>query len=383
MKTKNRYLVKLYVAFMIMQILLYFLNSDQYFQLSGMYIFLFAASLFGMLWLVLNIWNRPVNIYQAIIVLLFITVLLSIIANSSAIERGYLLSYILLMFTALVFASMDFTKKELDRLSIAYICFGVIVSLLIIVVHRRFYADESNRITIQIGSNPLIDPNYLGACLVAPSFLALYKAFEGSKKHRRISWIATFIITIGLFLTGSRGALLAWGVGILVIFCKKFFHRLNTKKVALFIAVCIMGVVVALCIIPEAYIERMFDVGTWMDPSNMRRLSLWKNAIDHISQRPLLGYGLSSTVVTVGEAAHSTYLDIFVQIGVIGGLLFTLLLGALFLKKGNIFMKAIIASTAVWSVFIAAEATMYLWLNISLCIAYSNLKKGDFDEQNC
>ena len=383
MKTKNRYLVKLYIVFMTMQILFYFLNSDQYFQLSGMYIFLLGASLFGMLWLLLNIWNRPVNIYQTIIVLLFICVIISIVANSSAIERGYLLSYILLMFTALIFASMDFTKKELDRLSQAYIWFGVIVSLLIIVVHKRFYAEESNRITIQLGTNPLIDPNYLGACLVAPSFLALYKAFEGSKKYRRISWIATFIIITGVFLTGSRGALLAWGVGVFLIFCKKFFHRPNIKKVALFIATCMIGVVAALIIIPEAYFERMFDMGTWMDPSNMRRLSLWKNAIDYIGQRPLLGYGLGNTVATVGEAAHSTYLDIFVQTGVIGGFLFVLLLVALLLKKSNVFMKAIIASTIVWAVFIAAEATMYLWLNISLCIAYSNLKKGDFDEKNC
>ena len=367
-----------------LQMLSYFLNSDMYLQVSGMFIFLFLAILSGMGWVLLHVWRSPINAYQTISLLFGVCIVLSIIANPTAIESGYLFSYFLLICMLFVFSSLKLDKRDFNKLSGAYIVLGMIISLLIIVVRKRFYADEANRITIQIGGNPLIDPNYLGACLVGPSFLSLQHMFEGNCRKIKIAGlVATAVILIGIFMTGSRGALLAWAGGVFVVICKKFFKHFTIKKFALLGLVVIAGGVAALFIIPQEYLTRMFDISSWMDPSNVRRLALWDNAVKHILKNPWLGYGLGSPVKTIGHAAHNTYLELFVQFGAVGGVLFIVLLCMLLFRKGDIFMKAIVLSTMIWSVFIAAEATMFLWLNISLCIAYNNLKKGSSDEKDC
>ena len=372
MKTKKPILLHLFVACMMLQLIAYFLNSDMYFQLSGMFIFLFGAILVGLLWVFFYVWRKPVNFYQCAVVLLLVCMLISTIANYEVVESGYLLSYMFLICMTFLFASMDLDEQDLKRIGGAYVALAVIISLLIIVVHKRFYAEESNRITIQIGSNPLIDPNYLGACLVGPSFLSMKWAMEERKKLRY--WILTAILLVGIFMTGSRGALLAWGGGVAVVFCKLFFHHLTPKKFGLLILGGIAALVAVLRFIPAAYVERMLDPGNWMDASNMRRFALWKNAIEKILERPILGHGLGNTATVIGAAAHNTYLELCVHLGLVGGLLFLAVMMLVFFRKNNIFAKAILFSTAIWAVFISAEVTMYLWLNLSLCIAYHRLE---------
>lgn len=364
----------LFVAFMCLQIISYFLNSDRYFQLPGMYVFLFCALAVGFLWTVLNIWKKPIRFYQTLILVILVCMVISAVINSSALESGYLLSYLFLMFMTFLFCSMSFEEADLKKISTAYVILGAVISLLIIVFHKRFYADESNRITIQIGSNPLIDPNYLGACLVGPSFLSL-KAAMSDRKWRKLNWIATALIAVGMFMTGSRGAMVAWAVGVFIIACEKFFKNFTRKKLAFLIIVGVLGVIAAFIVIPKAYLERMFDINTWIDASNLRRFELWKNALDMIFKRPFFGYGLGNTVQTIGNAAHNSYLELCAHFGLIGGIALIVLFAKLIFKKGDVFMRALILSTAVWAIFISAEATMFFWLNTSLCILSDRIEK--------
>ena len=376
MKTKKSFLQKMFVVFMMMQLIAYFLNRDMYFQVSGMFIFLLGAMAAGVLWVFLSIWRKPVNVYQTVCLLMVVCLLVSVLANPSVVEGGYLFSYLLLILMTLLFASMDLEEADLKKIGGAYVALAVIISLLIIVVHKRFYAEESNRITIQIGSNPLIDPNYLGACLVGPSFLSLKWAMEEKKKLRY--WLFTAIILVGIFMTGSRGALLAWAGGVFIVFCKLFFRNVSVKKIGLLCLCGVAGLVAALRVIPMAYVERMLNPATWMDASNMRRFTLWKNAIEKILERPILGHGLGNTATVIGSAAHNTYLELCVHLGLAGGLLFLALMCFVFFRKNNIYAKALLVSTAIWAVFISAEVTMYLWLNLSLCIAFQRLEgRGD------
>ena len=374
MERKKPILLRFFVAFTVLQIISYFLNSDQYLQLSGMYIFLFGAIAVGAVFCFLKIFKTPLNMYHFVILMLFVCMLISIIANISANERGYVLSYILLIFMTLLFSFLELDEKDLKKIYIAYIILSVVISVLIIVFQKRFYAEESNRLTIQIGENPFIDPNYLGACMVGPAFLSLQMAIE-DKGRKLFKWLITALICVGIFLTGSRGALVALAVGVFVILCPKVLKRLNLKRILIILGVIIAAVIVALSIIPAEYLERMLDINNWMDSSNMRRLALWENAVDMIIKRPLLGYGLGNTATNLGSSAHNTYLEICAHIGMVGGLLFIATLLVLIFKKGNIYMKALAASTATWAIFISSETTLYLWLNISLCIAVDVLEK--------
>ena len=372
-KRKNVW-TSLFVAFMTLQIVSYFLNSDQYLQLPGMYIFLFCALAVGFLWTILNIWRKPIRFHQGAVLVILASMAVSAIVNYSVLESGYLLSYLFLMFMTFLFCSMALSEGDLKKIGGAYVILAAIISLLIIVFHKRFYADESNRITIQLGSNPLIDPNYLGACLVGPSFLSL-KAAMSEKKWRKLNWLLTALIVVGMFMTGSRGALVAWAVGVFIIACEKFFKNFSRQKLGFLIIVGALGVVAALVVIPPAYLERMFDINTWIDASNLRRFELWKNALDMIFKRPFFGYGLGNTVETIGNAAHNSYLEFCAHFGLIGGITLIVLFFRLIFKKGNVFMRALALSTAVWAIFISAEATMFFWLNMSLCILSERIER--------
>ena len=60
---------------------------------------------------------------------------------------------------------------------------------------------------------------------------------EEKKKLRY--WLLTAIILVGIFMTGSRGALLAWAGGVFIVFCKLFFKHISVKKIGL---LCLGGV---------------------------------------------------------------------------------------------------------------------------------------------
>ena len=376
MERKKPIWTRLFVVFMMMQIIVYFLNSDRYFQLSGMFIFMFCALMVGGLWTILNIWKKPIGFCQSVVLVIFVCMIISAIVNYSVVENGYLLSYLFLIFMTFLFCSMSLDKADLKNISTAYVILAVIISLLIIVFHKRFYAEESNRITIQIGSNPLIDPNYLGACLVGPAFLSFKEAVRG-EKWRKLNWIATALISVGMFMTGSRGAMVAWAFGVFIVACEIFFKHFTRKRLGFFIILGILGVIASFVVIPSAYLERMFDINTWIDASNLRRFELWKNALEMIVKRPIFGYGLGNTVATIGNAAHNSYLELFAHLGLLGGGALVVLLCRLIFGKANVFMRALVLSTAVWAVFISAEATMFFWLNISLCILSERIEKQE------
>lgn len=380
---KKSILLKLFIIFTAAQILVYFLNSDRYFQLPGMYIFLLGAVASGFVLFLITVWNKPINMYQIIVFILFACMPISMIANLSSNESGYVISYLLLLLMTLLFSSLELGSSDLKTLYNAYIALGLIISLLIIIVHKRYYAEESNRITIQIGSNPLIDPNYLGACLVAPGILSIKGAME-EKDKRILRWIAVGIICVGVFMTGSRGALLALAAGIFVIFVSKILKNFSLKTFLILTVAAVAAIIVAICFVPEAYFERMFNIVNWADGSNSKRFMLWKNALDMIIKRPFWGYGIGNTVASIGNAAHNSYLEIGVHLGLPAAILFAVLVFSLIFRKGNIYMRALMLSTAVWAIFIAAEVTFFLWLNISLCIAalnYERRKRNEIDKR--
>ncbi len=365
---KEPWFCKPFAFFLMLELLLFMFNSDKYFQLSGFYIPLIVALGFG----VFSFIRYGYEKIQILCLALMVSLLFSMLLGGLAFNRGYLLSYLVGILLLFEFSCMDISKKTLSLITNSYIASAALISLIIIVFQQRYYQLEANRLTIQIGSNPLIDPNYLAAFLAIPFILAFYQLLR--KKHRIFSLVTAAIICTGVLLTGSRGGLVAIALGAAFA----FFSVIKITKKIFFILLFsgIFLVIAGAAVLPTESIERLFNIGEWLgDPSNLRRFKLWENAIRTISMKPLFGYGPLSTGEIIGNAlgdfepAHNTFFDICLQ----GGLVFTsMILGVMgytfFGRRKNKLAKCICLTTAVVSIFIGAEASLYFWLNLGLAV---------------
>lgn len=145
---------------------------------------------------------------------------------------------------------------------------------------------------------------------------------------RRVTLLAFFAATVGLMLTFSRGALLAW----LIVICAYLMHRRRVRT--LLAGAVLTGV--ALLAAPDALTER-FGTGlredALSDATDVSRDDLtagrvhgWLLLLPEVARSPLIGRGLGSTqwsqAVATGQYRathpHNIYLEILMDLGVIG-----------------------------------------------------------------
>jgi tetratricopeptide (TPR) repeat protein len=149
------------------------------------------------------------------------------------------------------------------------------------------------------------------------------------KRWQRTFLWSTVAITFSAFMVAqSRGALLALVTAVIFIGCYRF------GKIALMILIVTL---VAGAVIPNPLKQRMLDVSV-QDPYAFSRIDIWENSIERIVDRPLgVGLGMykyssfqyrfpiESNIVRYGkraESAHNEYLQMSVEMGVVGLVIF-------------------------------------------------------------
>ena len=377
------------VFFLTMEIALYMFNSDKYMQLSGFYLPLILAIGIGFLTIIKSITNkRRLESIQKICIVLLAFFLLSAIVNIKSINRGYFLSYLVGICLLVELSRINFSAEMLEKIKNSYVFSAFVISVLILVLRKRFYALESTRLTIQIGNGDLIDPNYLAFFLICPLIICVEKVI--SKGIKNIYSPAMLVIFGGVFMTGSRGAFLSVAIAVIYLFFAHprikqiFIHPQDKRKRRKYIFGLLVILVVGIFLIPQETMQRLFEIDTWMgDSSNVRRFELWSNAIKVIIKRPIIGYGAAHTGQIIGgvlgefEPAHNTFLDMCLQCGGIFVVVLLLICCKIFIMKRNKLSKSICIATLIAGIFISAEATLALWLNLGISIA---LIRGENDE---
>lgn len=143
-------------------------------------------------------------------------------------------------------------------------------------------------------------------------------------------WLLIGLIVITLLATQSRMGLFAGAIGAL--FCLAIMVRKNGRVGGgslLGVVIVAGGGVLALTLfLGQDLIERFIFVGS----DGLTRGELYRQVVEMISQRPLLGYGLDSFPVafelfhrlplssdSVWDNAHSTYLALWAELGIVVG----------------------------------------------------------------
>ncbi len=229
----------------------------------------------------------------------------------------------LLMFLAAV--SFRITPKELSRVELCAIVGGVAAA---IYSTAQFYSGtfylgaQSMRGSMILGERQE-DPNQFAVTLLLPVALALGRFFSTRNRlEKTLLLMATGTIALGLFLTMSRGVILA--LSVLVLF---FTHKLRVGW-RILIPVCIL--LLSCLLLPNLFFTRLQDA---VSSRGAGRFDIWIAALQAVWRHGLWGAGLENfptaytdvagaapTFGGFGRSSHNMYLGMIVELG-IGGFL--------------------------------------------------------------
>lgn len=138
-------------------------------------------------------------------------------------------------------------------------------------------------------------------------------------------WLGiTLLLLLADLLSFSRGGYVGLIGAALVLLLgnrRYFFSRMRSTLVLV-----VLGVIMLFSVIQTPFGTRFASIFSGSDGSNQERLRLWEEAIHHISERPLLGVGIGNYPLLIKPSAsyreplyaHNLYLDIALEIGLVG-----------------------------------------------------------------
>jgi O-antigen ligase len=150
--------------------------------------------------------------------------------------------------------------------------------------------------------------------------------------------IAVVITLLGLyclFLTGSRGGILSFVVGIIVYFIlesKQITNKILLKNIALF-SILIVFIIVSINILPEItkeglkynIFEKAKSASIFSSDYSSGRIEIWSKCIEVFMRNPIFGTGWNTIYQSIGFNSHNEYLLYLTTTGIIGFFLFILI----------------------------------------------------------
>jgi probable O-glycosylation ligase (exosortase A-associated) len=184
----------------------------------------------------------------------------------------------------------------------------------------------------------LADNNDFGLGLIVMLPLVFYQRHLATNRHvRRGLMLMGFLVTLAVFFTYSRGAL----VGVCAMGAVFWLRSRAKFATALLIAVLAVSIY---SVAPEQWFKRMGTIETYQDDgSAMSRIHLWQVSLRIAELHPITGGGFRVTFwptvtnnmlrgtdlgrLTKPRAAHSIYFDALSEHGWVGLSLFLMILG--------------------------------------------------------
>jgi putative inorganic carbon (HCO3(-)) transporter len=191
---------------------------------------------------------------------------------------------------------------------------------------------DASRLTGGIG-----DPNELAAVLVpALSFALFMLVIERRVLLRWLLLAAALISALALFRTESRGGLV--GLGVMLVASAFLSGPVRARAVTMALATSGFALVYFTLIAPPQALAR---VTTFSAGGGTGRPDLWAVALDVFRAHPLVGVGAGNfplvepsyaflnrnlprfdLIVVTPKVVHNTYLNVLVEVGVVGFILF-------------------------------------------------------------
>lgn len=308
--------------------------------------FLFLA-FFSLFW----VENINWGFRKAVFLLSFFPLYLVTFASSSTIARKKILIKVLALGGALlaIIGLLQFSSQYVFGISTAYAWWGK--HLAPIFLGNSFSASvlENPSWLVNAGGKDFFrvisifpDPHMLAFYLNMLLPFATVLAMQGRSKKENALWmIAALAILLASLLTFSRGGYLGLATAFIIL-SVPFLSSLGIKKIipaaALLLFIC--G---PFLLFPNPITSRLTSIFDFSEGSNLGRIETWSRAVEIIRNNPL-GVGLGNYALAIKPSAdyrepiyaHSVYLDIASEIGIIGLVFWIFMLSGVmisFIKK--------------------------------------------------
>lgn len=250
------------------------------------------------------------------------------------------LVYIVFIFSYFVFSNTLTDRKSLNMAFIALLAGGIIVSLY--GIYQYVFGFSEGNIWIDTGMFTGIEtrvvstfenPNVLGEYLliIIPVMIAYFFEHD-SIRGKWTSALAACILILCMIFTFSRGCWIGLivSVGVMCVFYDRRFVWLG------FILLLLSPLY-----LPESIIQRFLSVGNTSDTSTSYRVYIWFGTIDMLKDYWLTGIGLGegafnviyphySYSAIVAPHSHNLYLQILVENGITGFIVFVCMIIAFY-----------------------------------------------------
>jgi O-antigen ligase len=179
-----------------------------------------------------------------------------------------------------------------------------------------------------------VSPNLFASYLIMILFLGL--GLWSENKRKKIYLMAVFLISLSLIYTKSIGAILTFIFVFSFWFYffirqDRFIPNKRTKLIAVFMVLFISIMVLIFLFINRHKISHFFDL-SYTHNSIIQRLYYWRTALKMIKDYPLLGIGwrkfeifyyfYKPSLANMSRYAHNVFLQITVELGIFGLLVF-------------------------------------------------------------
>ena len=220
----------------------------------------------------------------------------------------------------------------------------IALDILPVQINTRFITERAN--------STFENPNVFASFMVIIFPLAIYSFFnEKNKKRKWILLISIVLILGGIVTTYSRGAYIAILISAVILF---FLGKKQTAFISIIGALMLVTV-------PDKFFDRISSLGPG-DTASMIRIDIWKSCYKIIKENFFFGIGpgvqnvwniLLSRFNIDQPHAHNIFIELFVEGGIFGVLIFCVFL-FFFFKDMVLLLKNCKESKVYGIVFISS-----------------------------
>lgn len=275
----------------------------------------------------------------------------------------------------------NFNDKEKEFL---HKCFFYSTWMAVILI-LLFRAEFEGRLTISILGNKVEDPNQFCGYFI-PGIVYYFYLFLNNKNQKIKNILILSLFLYLVFLTGSRGGLLAILGGMFAVFILYLKQNKNNKFWNKLIKVTLISILIYLIVIfilnkinPE--LAARFSIENVLSSGGTGRTEIWEYYINLYGQSnlwyKLFGYGLGS-LSSIYRVAHNTWIESLLESGIIGSiLLISIMLHSLKIvsKNNNIQLMSAFFALIILTLSLSLLSYKLLWGYLIIAIIFKNEKK--------